>query len=75
MLYGTTAQGGVNNLGTVFRITKSGTETVVKSFANRDGVKPIAGVIAVGGTLYGTTYGSTRYGAKRSFGNVFSLMP
>jgi hypothetical protein len=48
---------------------------VVKSFANRDGVKPVAGVIAVGGTLYGTTYGSTAYGAKRSFGNVFSLTP
>ena len=32
-LYGTTSVGGVNNQGTVFRITTSGEENVVYSFA------------------------------------------
>jgi uncharacterized repeat protein (TIGR03803 family) len=75
VLYGTTAMGGANNFGTVFSITKSGTESVVHSFAKGDGVNPVAGVIAIDHTLYSTTYGSTTYGAKRSFGNVFSLTP
>ncbi len=75
VLYGTTRVGGVNNLGTVFSITKSGEETVVHSFVKGDGVNPIAGVIAVDGALYGTTYGNSTYGAKHSFGNVFSLKP
>ena len=65
----------MNNFGTVFSILKTGTENVVHSFAKGDGVNPVAGVIAVDHTLYGTTYGSTTYGAKRSFGNVFSLKP
>ena len=73
VFYGTTTSGGVNDVGTVFELTKSGKETVLHSFAKGDGVNPIAGVIAVGGTLYGTTYGSSIYGVKRSFGNVFSL--
>jgi uncharacterized repeat protein (TIGR03803 family) len=75
VLYGTTAGGGVNNVGTVFKLTRSGKEAVLHSFAKGDGVNPVAGVLAVEGTLYGTTYGSTSYGAKRSFGNVFSLTP
>jgi uncharacterized repeat protein (TIGR03803 family) len=75
VLYGTTQVGGVSNLGTVFKLTKSGEETVVHTFTKGEGINPVAGVIAVDGTLYGTTYGSTTYGAKRSFGNVFSLKP
>jgi uncharacterized repeat protein (TIGR03803 family) len=67
--------GGVNNLGTVFKLTKSGKETVLHSFGNGGGVNPLAGVIAVDGTLHGTTYGGMNGNAKRSFGNVFSLMP
>ena len=75
-LYGTTQAGGVNNVGTVFKLTKGGKETVVHSFAKGGGVDPVAGVIAVNGTLYGTTYGKFPGRLpKRSFGNVFSLTP
>lgn len=75
VLYGTTKGGGANNFGTVFKLTKSGKETVLHSFAKGDGITPAAGVIAVAGTLYGTTYGSSTHGVMRSFGNVFSLEP
>jgi uncharacterized repeat protein (TIGR03803 family) len=75
VFYGTTSSGGVNDAGTVFQLTKSGKETVLHSFVKGEGVNPVAGVIAVDGTLYGSTYGSSAYGVKRSFGNVFSLTP
>jgi uncharacterized repeat protein (TIGR03803 family) len=58
-LYGTTYLGGANGFGTVFKITKSGTESVLYNFAgprDGDGSQPIAGLTNVGGTLYGTTY-------------------
>jgi uncharacterized repeat protein (TIGR03803 family) len=73
VLYGTTSSGGVNDVGTVFKLTKSGKETVVHSFDKGDGVNPVAGVIAVGGTLYGTTYGRTVGMVRRSYGDVYSL--
>jgi len=60
-LYGTTSEGGPygNNAGTVFSITKTGTEKLL--FANAD--NPLGGLIDVGGTLYGTSAGgSTGYG-------------
>ena len=53
---------------------KSGEETVLKSFAKGDGISPATGVIAVSGTLYGTTFGSNAY-KSTEYGNVFSLIP
>ena len=58
-LYGTTYLGGANGFGTIFKITKSGTESVLYNFAgprDGDGSQPITGLTNVGGTLYGTTY-------------------
>jgi uncharacterized repeat protein (TIGR03803 family) len=55
-LYGTTNIGGTSNLGTVFRLNKSG-ETVLYSFSGPpDGANPQAGlVLDSAGNLYGTT--------------------
>ena len=53
-IYGTTAYGGADNAGTVFSFS-GGTETVLHSFDRNDGARPWAGLIAVNGTLYGTT--------------------
>ena len=54
-LYGT-AGGGVNDQGTVFKVSTSGTETVLYSFKGEtDGSFPFGGLINVNGTLYGTT--------------------
>jgi uncharacterized repeat protein (TIGR03803 family) len=64
-LYGTTNLGGVNGLGTAFKITPTGTETVLHSFANdgTDGFYPFAGlVLGKKGILYGTTYEGGSFG-------------
>ena len=72
-LYGTTYDGGANGLGTVFKVTPSGSETVVYSFAGgSDGEHPYGGVIqGSDGNFYGTTY----QGGASGYGTVFKLTP
>jgi uncharacterized repeat protein (TIGR03803 family) len=69
-LYGTTEEGGGSGCsfsqdhgcGTVYSVTTSGQEAVVHSFQGADGAHPDAGLIAVKGTLYGTTLESSHCG-------------
>jgi uncharacterized repeat protein (TIGR03803 family) len=70
-LYGTTGDGGAYNRGTVFKITRSGTESVVYSFGDgsADGTFPSNGLINVGGVLYGMTSTGGAYGG----GTVFKM--
>lgn len=70
-LYGTTTTGGSNNFGTVFAINTNGADyTILHEFGvPGDGRTPEAGLIVVGATLYGTTYG----GGTNSAGTVFSI--
>jgi uncharacterized repeat protein (TIGR03803 family) len=64
-LYGSTSSGGANGVGTIFKITSAGKETVVYSFkGGTDGSGPRGGLIDVNGTLYGTT----RYGGASGSG-------
>ena len=73
-LYGTTEVGGPSNFGTVFRVTTSGTETILHSFVKggTDGKKPRGGLIRdPAGNLYGTTSSGGRYNK----GTVFKLSP
>jgi uncharacterized repeat protein (TIGR03803 family) len=56
--YGTTSEGGANNMGTVFKVSSSGTYTLLHSFSGRaaDGDRPEAGLIqGTDGDFYGTT--------------------
>jgi uncharacterized repeat protein (TIGR03803 family) len=55
--YGTTYYGGPNqNVGTIFRMTLDGKETVLHEFgAGADGSTPNAQLVVVDGVLYGTT--------------------
>jgi uncharacterized repeat protein (TIGR03803 family) len=55
-LYGTTAFGGTNNLGTVFKITTSGILTLLHNFADAgDGLGPVAAPTqGTDGNFYGT---------------------
>jgi uncharacterized repeat protein (TIGR03803 family) len=71
--YGTTYFGGSNGFGTVFKVTPSGTETVLYSFAGgTDGEHPYAGVIqGSDGNFYGTTY----QGGASGYGTVFKVTP
>ncbi len=75
-LYGTTANGGDNDLGTVFVINTDGNNYQrLYSFGgktnNGDGSKPIDNVILVNGWLYGMT---TEGGAHNQ-GTIFKVSP
>ena len=55
-LYGTTSEGGANNLGTIFRLDSSGALTTLYEFTGPDGANPKAALIRDDlGNLYGTT--------------------
>lgn len=58
-LYGTTPYGGsgcFTGCGTVFEVSSAGQETIVYRFKGQaDGAHPYAGLLALNGTLYGTT--------------------
>ncbi|MGC2649501.1 MAG: choice-of-anchor tandem repeat GloVer-containing protein [Candidatus Cybelea sp.] len=88
-LFGTTLYGGGSGCrhygvaygcGTVFKITTSGTESVLYSFkGGKDGCDPVAGLVNVKGTLYGTTANGgtspcdgSSYG-RSGFGTVFKI--
>jgi uncharacterized repeat protein (TIGR03803 family) len=77
-LYGTSAYGGVSGNGTVFAINTDGTSfKVVHNFTatigtfatNDDGAHPVAGLVLVGDSLYGTASDGGKYGN----GTLFSV--
>ncbi|MFZ0311774.1 MAG: choice-of-anchor tandem repeat GloVer-containing protein [Candidatus Korobacteraceae bacterium] len=69
--YGTTSQGGANNLGTVFKITPTGTLTMLHSFNTTDGASPISVLLqSTDGNFYGTTQSGGNGG-----GTVFKITP
>lgn len=78
-LYGTTHDGGISGVGTVFSLTPptipggKWTETILYNFTGgSDGLDPASGlVIGRGGVLYGTT----NLGGSSGSGTVFSLTP
>jgi uncharacterized repeat protein (TIGR03803 family) len=75
-LYGTTANGGDNDLGTVFVINTNGNNSQrLYSFSgktnNGDGSKPIDNVILVNGWLYGMT----TEGGAHGQGAIFKVSP
>lgn len=73
-LYGTTEAGGAGTIGTVFKITQTGTLTTLYSFCTQtdcpDGDYPYAALtLATDGTLYGTT----SEGGLSNHGTVFRI--
>jgi uncharacterized repeat protein (TIGR03803 family) len=70
-LYGTTVLGGASNLGTVFKVDNTGTETVLHSFTGAsDGEFPHSGLVRDrAGNLYGTTGGD----GATTWGTVFKV--
>jgi uncharacterized repeat protein (TIGR03803 family) len=61
--YGTTYQGGMFDVGTLFKITPAGQVTILHHFAaGKEGAYPYSSVaIASNGNLYGTTYNGGIY--------------
>lgn len=80
-LFGTTAGGGrsracAGGCGTVFKLSPSGAETVIHSFAGgNDGEDSLAGLAASNGVLFGTTFGGSAGGGAKAYGTVFSITP
>lgn len=75
-LYGTTLSGGTNcvpqGCGTIFKITPTGTLTMLHSFDGADGGSPYAGLVrGTDGNLYGTTADGGEFGS----GTVFRTTP
>jgi len=78
-LYGTASVGGYlpcNNgggCGTVFKLDKTGKETVLHSFKdNSDGTFPEGGLVR---DASGNLYGTTSWDGHVNFGVVFKLTP
>ena len=54
--YGTTATGGSNGAGTVFKMTPTGVLTTLHNFNSTNGIAPYAGLVqGADGNFYGTT--------------------
>jgi uncharacterized repeat protein (TIGR03803 family) len=72
-LYGTTTRGGQNDLGTVYRVWKTGQfMTTLHSFNGTNGSAPLAGLThGKDGYLYGTTSG----GGASQAGTLFRISP
>ncbi|MBS1487991.1 MAG: gliding motility-associated C-terminal domain-containing protein [Bacteroidetes bacterium] len=71
-LYGTTRNGGANNLGTIYKVKTDGTGfTKLLDFNGVNGSNPIGALFYDGTFLYGTTYS----GGANSSGVIFKLKP
>jgi uncharacterized repeat protein (TIGR03803 family) len=73
-LYGVTLDGGVNNLGTIFRITTDGQFSLLYTFAplaqsGVDANEPCSLISGADGALYGTTLRNN----TQSYGSVFRI--
>jgi uncharacterized repeat protein (TIGR03803 family) len=82
VLYGTTTNGGANNLGVVFTLTPpvppstQWLETVLHSFAGgADGAYPSAPLILMRGSLYGTTTYGGGGACSNGCGMLFQFAP
>ena len=69
-LYGTTSAGGVNSGGTIYRITPTGSFSILRHLSYADGAGPEGGLVqGPDGALYGTTYAGGTNGA----GTIFKI--
>jgi uncharacterized repeat protein (TIGR03803 family) len=70
-LYGTATNGGSANLGIVYKLDKSGNETVLHNFTGQpDGSYPWAGMVR---DSAGNLYGTTQLGGSGNLGMVYKL--
>jgi uncharacterized repeat protein (TIGR03803 family) len=72
-IYGVTQRGGTYDHGLVYKVSPSGTETVLYSFTGgTDGGGPGAGLTFDGN---GNLYGTTSAGGANNYGTIFELIP
>lgn len=71
-LYGTCQTGGINNQGSVFKITTAGVVTTLVNFYGVNGAAPQAG-LCLGSD--GNFYGTTTAGGANNLGTIFKMTP
>ena len=75
-IYGTTAEGGLNNVGTIYKLSPANggwTETILYNFdLNVSGAAPYDSLAI---DSFGNLYGTTVYGGSGGAGTVFELSP
>jgi uncharacterized repeat protein (TIGR03803 family) len=75
-LYGTTSYGGAYDMGTIYKITPSGTLTTLHSFCPQtnclDGAHPYAGLVQANN---GNFYGVASLFGPHDFGAIFEITP
>lgn len=71
-MYGDTNSGGANGYGTVYKLRKSGTLTLLHSFADTDGANPYGEVLR---TTNGELFGTAVYGGTYNAGTVWKYVP
>jgi len=69
-LYGTTADGGTNGFGTLFRMTPGGALTSLFSFNSANGSAPEAGLVQ---GQDGNFYGGASFGGTANQGTIFKI--
>ena len=77
-LYGLTPAGGTNGIGTIFKITPTGTFTVIRHLSSTDGQNPIGNLMqSTDGFLYGMAHGGANGAGtfyKISTAGAFTLL-
>jgi uncharacterized repeat protein (TIGR03803 family) len=68
--YGTTNQCGSGYMGTAWKISKNGTETILFNFGGSGGAFPIGGVVL---DSQGNLYGGTYQGGSSDAGNIWKV--
>ena len=68
--YGVTRFGGINNTGTIFKITNAGVYSQIHSFDGAIGTGPFGGLRNDGS---GIIYGVTQYGGENNKGTIFKI--
>jgi uncharacterized repeat protein (TIGR03803 family) len=71
-LYGTTYGGGAGGLGTIFKITPTGTLTTLYQFDGTNGFNPQSALTFASD---GNFYGVTPYGGSNGAGTIFKISP
>jgi len=69
-VYGDTQTGGASGFGVLYKVSKTGTLTLLHSFSSSDGEYPVGGVLR---DAKGILYGTTNEGGSGGFGTVWSL--
>jgi uncharacterized repeat protein (TIGR03803 family) len=68
LFFGTTSMAGAAGSGTTFRMTGTGSLTVINSFSGSTGESPLSGLIQ---DAAGNIYGTTAFGGAFGMGSVF----